>query len=100
MALDPSMVVMPRNQTKPNILLTTFLNEIFFLHTVKWFQVLLYESQFNISQLFTQSCSIGPIDRTLSCATTLGQSGPGSNGNERILQIPQISKTAASYQMV
>ena len=27
--------------------------------------------------------SIRPIDRTLSGLTTLGQSGPGSNGNER-----------------
>ena len=29
--------------------------------------------------------SIWPIDRTLSGATTLGQSGPGSDGNEGIL---------------
>ena len=34
---------------------------------------------------------IWPIDRALSGATTLGQSGPGSNGNEGILYIPQIS---------
>ena len=34
---------------------------------------------------------IGPIDRTLSGATTLGQSEPGSNGNEGVLCIPQIS---------
>ena len=26
----------------------------------------------------------------------LGQSGPGNNGNERILQTPQISRTKAS----
>ena len=32
--------------------------------------------------------SIRPIDRTLSGATTLGQSGPGSNGNEGALCIP------------
>ena len=31
------------------------------------------------------------VDRTLSGATTSGQSGPESNGNEGILQIPQIS---------
>ena len=36
---------------------------------------------------------IQPIDRTLSGATTPGQSGPGSNGNEGILQIPQNSTT-------
>ena len=33
--------------------------------------------------------SIWPIDRTLSSATTPGQSRPGSNGNERVLHIPQ-----------
>ena len=33
--------------------------------------------------------SIWPIDRTLSVATTLGQSGPGSNGSEGVLHIPQ-----------
>ena len=35
--------------------------------------------------------SIWPINRTLSSATTLGQSGPGSNGNEVVLSIPQSS---------
>ena len=42
--------------------------------------------QFSISTLFS---STWPIDRTLSVATTPGQSGPGSNGNERILCIFQ-----------
>ena len=32
--------------------------------------------------------SIWPIDRTLSGATILGQSEPGSNGNEEVLHIP------------
>ena len=41
--------------------------------------------------------SIWPIDRTLSGATTPGQIGPGSNGNEGVLCIPQSSSiTAAS----
>ena len=35
--------------------------------------------------------SIWPIDRTLLGATTPGQSGPGSNGNERQLHISQSS---------
>ena len=35
--------------------------------------------------------SIWPIDRTLSGATTPGQSGSGSNGNEGVYQIPQSS---------
>ena len=38
-----------------------------------------------------QFSSIQPIDRTLSSATTLDQSGPGSNGNEGVLRIPQSS---------
>ena len=32
-----------------------------------------------------------PINRALSGATNLGQSGPGSNGNEGVLRIPQSS---------
>ena len=35
--------------------------------------------------------SIWPIDRTLSCATTPGQSKPGSDGNEGVLRIPKSS---------
>ena len=35
--------------------------------------------------------SIWPIDRTLTGATTPGQSGPGSDGNEEVLYIPQSS---------
>ena len=37
----------------------------------------------------TQFSSIWPIDRILSGATTLGQSGPGSIGNEGVLRILQ-----------
>ena len=33
---------------------------------------------------------IGQFFLTLTSTTTLGQSGPGSNGNERVLHIPQI----------
>ena len=40
--------------------------------------------------------SIWSIDRTLSKATTQGQNGPGSNGNEGVLHIFQNSKTGAS----
>ena len=39
---------------------------------------------------------IGPIDKTLSGATILGQSGPGSNGNEGVFHISQSSKARAS----
>ena len=44
--------------------------------------------QFSISSQF--SC-FGPIDRTVSGATTPAQSGPGSDGNEGALLIPQSS---------
>ena len=40
--------------------------------------------------------SILPIDRTLLGATTPGQSGPGSDGNEAVLRIPQNSSTAGT----
>ena len=36
--------------------------------------------------------SILPIDKTLSGVTTPGRNGPGSNGIERVLYIPQIYK--------
>ena len=36
------------------------------------------------------------MDRTLSGAITIGQSGPGSNSNEGVVHIHQISKNGAS----
>ena len=39
--------------------------------------------------------SILPIDRTLSAATIPGSSGSGSNGNEGVLNFPQISKAGS-----
>ena len=41
--------------------------------------------------------SIWPIDRTLSGATTPGQSGPESDGNEGVLRIPQSSSIIGTY---
>ena len=49
--------------------------------------------QFNLSAQFS---SIWTIDRTLSGATTPGQSGPGSDGNEGVLHIPQSSSITGS----
>ena len=40
--------------------------------------------------------SIWPIDETLTSTTTLGQSGPGSNSNEEVLNTLQISQTGIS----
>ena len=58
-------------------------------------KIVLYRAiQFSIS---TQFSSISPIDRTLTGATTPGQSGLGSDGNEEVLCIPQSSSiTGAS----
>ena len=36
------------------------------------------------------------MDGTLSSASTLGQSEPGSNGNEGVINIPQIFRTGVS----
>ncbi len=52
------------------------------LHKTVLFQIV----QFSISILFN---SIYPINRTLSGATIPDQSGPGSDGNEGVLSIPQ-----------
>ena len=49
------------------------------LHIVKWL-----------------NSSIWPMDGTQIGTTALGQSGPGSNGNERVLPIPHNSRTGTS----
>ena len=49
--------------------------------------------------MFAESLNVSfiwPIDRTQSDAKTLGQNGPGSNGNKGVLHIFQISNTRAS----
>ena len=56
--------------------------------------------QFSISTLFS---FIWPIDRTLSGATLLGQSGPGSDGNKVVLHFLQsfsITRTSTSDCLV
>ena len=50
--------------------------------------VLFQTIQFSISMQF--SCIL-PIERTLSDATTPGQSEPGNDGNEEVLRVPQRS---------
>ena len=56
------------------------------VHSLNLKTVLFQTIQFSIS---TQFSSIWPMDRTLSVATTPGQSWPGSDGNEGVLRIPQ-----------
>ena len=51
--------------------------------------------QFSIS---TQFSSIWPIDKTLSGATTQDQSGPGNDGGEGVLNIPQSSCMTRTLQ--
>ena len=50
--------------------------------------VLFQTIQFSTS---TQFSSIWPIEQTQSDATTLGQSGTGSDGNKGVLHMPQSS---------
>ena len=52
--------------------------------------------QFSISHLFSISFTIKQFYLTLSGATTLDLSGPGSNDNEGVLCIPQSSKSGTS----
>ena len=51
--------------------------------------VIFLKIQFNISDLFALSLNVKQFYLTLSGATTLGQSGPGSDDNEGVLYIPQ-----------
>ena len=79
--------------------LIILLNTIHF-HTVEWFWVLLCFTNNSIKhQSFIHSLNVIQFylihSRTLSSATTLGQSGHGSNGNERIFHILQSSNTEA-----
>ena len=61
-----------------------------------------YFKQFSVAlviclhSFLVSNSSIWSIDRTLSGATTLGQSGPGSNVNEVVLHIPQSSSIIGS----
>ena len=61
----------------------------FLFQAIQFSQTVLFQTiQFCIS---TQFSSIWPIDRTLSSATTPGQSRPGSDANEGVLLILQSS---------
>ena len=62
-------------------------------------RVLFLTIQFSMSfvciQFKMSNSSIWSIDRTLTVATTLGQSGPESDGNDGVLGIPQSSRPRA-----
>ena len=75
-----------------------------FVYTQLTNQTVLFQTiQFSIICLHSvkiSNSSIWPIYRTLSGATTLGQGRPGSDGNERVLHIPQsFSITGISMRM-
>ena len=76
-----------------------------FFHTVKW-SVLFLTIQFIISHLFAPSLNVKHsylTHRTISSATTLGQSGPRSTGNEEVLhflQSPNITGASPSDCLV
>ena len=64
------------------------------VHSLNVKTVLFLIIQFSISP---ELSSIRPIDRTLSGTTAPGQNGPGNDGNEEVLCIPQSSSiTGAS----
>ena len=63
-------------------------NSVYYKNSLNIKTVLFQVIQFSISMHFS---SILPIDRALSGATTLSQSGTGSDGNEGVLCIPQSS---------
>ena len=58
-------------------------------HTFFYIQTVLFQTVWlSMSTLYS---SIQPIDKTISGATTPGQSRPGSDGNEGVFYIPQSS---------
>ena len=59
-----------------------------YVHSINVKIVLFQLIQFSITMQFSYIC---PIHRILSGATTLGYSGPESDGNEGVLCIPQNS---------
>ena len=66
-----------------------------FLHTVKWFQVLLYSSHNLTSVICLQTVLSMGLNRTNYQVLLLRDSGPGSNAKEGVLHILQISNTEA-----
>ena len=79
-----------RPQSSASVMLSLTIQHQSFVYKLNDQTVLFLTIQFSISHLFTHS-SIWPIHRTLSDATTLSQSRPGSNGIEEVLHIPQSS---------
>ena len=98
-----------------NVSFTSY--SVWHVNKVKWFQVFLcitnnsiehqsfIYTQLNVKivlfrtiqlSMSMQFSSIWPIDRNLTGATSPGQSGPGSDSNEEVLSILQISSISAA----
>ena len=71
-----------------------------YVHTffveLEFFCLLIYNIKYSYSIQIICKDSISLIDRTLTGTITLGLSGPGSNGNEKVLYTLQISRTGDS----
>ena len=64
-------------------------NSLEFMHVVMWYKVFLFNSN-NLQK------STGPIDRTRTSISTLGQSEPRSNGTEGSLHTLQTYRSRTS----
>ena len=74
--------------------LCNFFHEAFYLFTFYLHEAFyLFTFYLHFFFFYTHSYQIWPIDEILTSTTTLGQSGPGSNGNKGILQTIQSTKT-------
>ncbi len=70
------------------------MTKTFLFQTIQFIQTVLIQTiQFSISMQLVLF-----LFRALSGATTPGQSGPGSDGNERVPCIPQISSITGTSQ--
>ena len=81
----------------PNPVFTNILNNrANILNNLDSLKIKTFLFQINQFSMSTQFRSIWAIDRTLSGATTLGQSEPGSDGNQGVLRLPQSSSITGS----
>ena len=79
-------------------------NTKFYLHTVKWFQVLLRDTNLiSVMCLLTMkwlNSSILSIDEILTDNTTTDQNGQGSNSNKNDSTLPKAPELERHHQMV
>ena len=83
---EPELICLHIVKSFQVLLWNTNDSKVICLHIVKWFQV----------EKMIKYISIWSIDEILSGTTTPSQSQPESNGNERILHMPQSSRNRVS----